>query len=140
MSWTEWTESIFRNLDLRQLKVDEAYLNISNQNSVKHYLYSLSIDCVKCPFRLIKTINGESEELVTIDTARKLHLSLYSKNQGLFAVDQSEKDKLWSLAPDVGEFGVYDLIIRKNGSVVFMNANEPVSTVLRKFLWISIAN
>lgn len=131
MSWIEWTTvDNFRGLDLTQLKVDQAYLNVSNQQSTKYFLYSLSEDCIKCPFRLIKAIRAENDTIVKVNTAREVEWRLFHKDHGPF-VDPKlvNEDLFWSGVPNVGEFGVYDLIIKKTGPAVFETAKEPVMTL-----------
>lgn len=130
MSWIELTDSKFRGLDLTQLKVDQAYLNVSNQQSLKYYLYSLSEECVKCPFRMLKTIRPGNDTIVKLNTAKDFELRLFKIDHGPY-VDPNivTGDLLWSGAPTVGEFGVYDLIIKKTGPAVFQVAKEPVNTI-----------
>ena len=40
----------FGDIDLSNLKLDEAYVQINNSDD-KNYLYLRSDDCYKCPFR-----------------------------------------------------------------------------------------
>jgi len=130
MSWIEWTDNKFRGLDLTQLKVDQAYLNISNQQSKKYFLYSLSEECVKCPFRFLKAIRPENDTLVKLNTDKGFELRLFGKDHGQY-VDPKliNHDLFWSDQPDFGEFGVYDLIIKKAGPTILETAKEPVNTL-----------
>lgn len=127
MSWTEWTDTSFRGLDLKQLKVDEAFFNVSNAASVKFFLYCLSEECVKCPFRKLKEIHANNETIVKINVARNLELRLFGKDWGDFVFPNETSEKLlWSAKPDVGEFGVYDLRIKPSNAIIFETAKEPV--------------
>lgn len=133
MSWIEWSENTFRGLDLTQLAVDEAYFNITNQQKNKtFYLYSLSSDCVKCPFKKIKAIPKNNETVVKLDVARLLELRLFEKDKGKYVNPEENKpapDGLyWSSQYDMGEFGVYDLVLKENGGNHFSTAKDPVNT------------
>lgn len=129
MSWIEWSDRSFRGLDLTKLKVDEAYLNVSNANNVKYFLYSLSEECVKCPFRKIKNISSEKDTILKINTAREFELRLFQKDHGDFVNPDVVTDGLlWSGQPTMGEFGVYDLIVTKSSYPAIQVAKYPVST------------
>ncbi|XP_070501262.1 heparan-alpha-glucosaminide N-acetyltransferase [Chironomus tepperi] len=138
MSWIEWTDNKFRGLDLTQLKVDQAYLNISNQQSKKYFLYSLSEQCIKCPFRFLKAIRPENDTLVKLNVDKGFELRLFWKDHGQYVDPKLVNDDLfWSDQPDFGEFGVYDLLIKKTGPAMLETAKEPVNT-LTSILFISI--
>ena len=138
MSWIEWTDNKFRGLDLTQLKVDQAYLNISNQQRDKKYwLYSLSEECVKCPYRFLKLIRPHNDTLLKLKTDRGFELRLFKENHGPYVDPKIVNDDLfWSDKPDFGEFGVYDLIIKSSALPVpvLQTAKEPVNTILCKFM------
>lgn len=134
MSWIEWTDQKFRGLDLTQLKVDQAYLNISNHQAQKYFLYSLSEECVKCPFRFIKAIRPQNDTLVKLNTDRGFELRLFGKDHGPYIEPKFvNQDLVWSGKPDLGEFGVYDLIIKNTGATMFDTAKEPVNTLTCKY-------
>lgn len=129
MSWTEWTETSFRGLDLRNLKVDQAYLNVSNALNKKFYLYALTEECIKCPFKKLHNISKSQETLIKLDVERNLELRLFDKDFGDYAFPNQTSDGLrWSAKPDLGQFGVYDLqIMAGSEAIKFDIAKEPVS-------------
>lgn len=128
MSWTEWTVSTFRSLNLKDLKVDQAFLNVSNALNSPLYLYALSDDCVKCPFRKLKKIDANKNTIVKLDVARNLEMRLYDKNFGEFVLGNDTKDiARWSANPELGEFGVYDLKIMPSSAIKFVTAKEHVN-------------
>lgn len=43
--FVEYTEPVWRGLNMRELNVDEAYINPKSYYSTNTYLYSLSEDC-----------------------------------------------------------------------------------------------
>lgn len=130
MSWIEWTENSFRGLDLTKLKVDQAYLNITNLNDQHFFLYTLSDECVACPFRKIKRVPNHNETIVKLDTARPIELRLFTKDKGAFInPDEVKSDLFWNYPKHFGQFGVYDLIIKESGVPEIKVAKEPVSTL-----------
>lgn len=136
MSWIEWSDKTFRGLDLTDLKVDQAYFNVTNHLDEQFYLYSLSAECVKCPFKKLRKIHINSTEILKLDVARNFELRLFNKDYGDF-VDPSvvtpDDGVYWSFKEDMGEFGVYDLILTQSGANKFSVAKEPVSTFSCEF-------
>lgn len=127
MSWTEWTDSTFRNLNLNDLKVDEAYLNISNAASQKYWLYWLTDECVNCPYKKLKEVHANVDTILKLDVARNLDLRLFSRDEGAYVYpNQTDGTLNWSGRPDVGQFGVYDLTISASGAIKWKEAKEPV--------------
>lgn len=129
MSWIEWTDSNFRGLDLHRLSVDQAYFNISNGMNQPLFLYTLSEECIKCPFRKIKEISKHKDTILKLDTARSLEMRLYTKDYGDYVFPNITSNGLyWSAQPEMGEFGVYDLVIMETKANRLMTAKDPVST------------
>jgi hypothetical protein len=128
MSWTEWTDSSFRGLNLKQLKVDEAYLNVSNAQAKKFYLYLLSEECVKCPFKRLSEIAPNQTTIIKLNVARNLEMRLYEKPMGKYVIGNETKvESRWSALPELGEFGIYDLKIMDSDAIKFQTAKEPVN-------------
>lgn len=131
MSWTEWTEASFRGLNLKDLKVDQAFFNITNEfkdKDKRFYLYSLSEECVKCPFRKLKAIAPNKATIIKLDVARNFELRLFDKDLGDYVFPNETSDNVrWSMKPDMGEFGVYDLRIMDSSVIKYEVAKEPVN-------------
>lgn len=129
MSWTEWTDTLFRGLNLKDLKVDEAYFNVSNGASDPFWLYVLSEECVKCPFKRHGHIVPKDETVLKLEVARNLELRLFHRDLGkyVFPNDTSNPELRWSAQPDLGQFGVYDLRITSASMIQFATAKEPVN-------------
>lgn len=128
MSWTEWTDTLFRDLNLKELKVDEAFLNVSNKLSQEFYLYSLSEDCVKCPFKKLKLIAKKKDTVIKLNVARNLEMRLFEKDFGPYVFpNETSNGVRWSAQPELGEFGVYDLKIMQSQVVRLETAKEPVN-------------
>lgn len=138
MSWIEWSDKFFRGLDLTALDVDQAFFNITNHLNESFYLYSLSSDCIKCPFRKIKEIHKNNETIVKLDVARNFELRLFKQDHGKFVnpdVNKASDGLYWSSQTDLGEFGVYDLILTQSGANKFIVAKEPVDTNSCRFIF-----
>lgn len=85
MSWIEQTDSVFRNLNLRKLKVDQAFLNITSSFESKLHLYFLAEECVDCPFEKYSTILPSSHDnIIKLNTSRGFKMRLYSKDHGKY--------------------------------------------------------
>lgn len=127
MSWTEWTGNRFRGLDLRQLKVDQAFFNVSNERAQPYFLYSLSEECVRCPFKFLRKIAPKNDTVIKLDVSRNLELRLFEHDHGKYIFPNNTSEGLrWSASPELGEFGVYDLRIKPSEAITYGVAKEPV--------------
>jgi heparan-alpha-glucosaminide N-acetyltransferase len=123
MSWIEWTEDKFRGLNLRNLKADRAFLNVTNQVGRPIFLYSLSEECEKCPFSRLENIT-HAKKVLKIDTSVPLELKVFYEDAGKYVFDNKTADCYYST--NMGQFGVYDLIV-KPSDCQFVVAKEPVN-------------
>jgi len=70
MSWIE-DPGDYEPIDLSTLGLDEAFINITSSAAENLWLYTLSADCYRCPFRRFASIpSGKS--WVKINTKRAL--------------------------------------------------------------------
>ncbi|XP_055843915.1 heparan-alpha-glucosaminide N-acetyltransferase [Episyrphus balteatus] len=118
-SWIEYTEPIWRNLNMRQLKVDEAYFSInSTLNAGKAFLYTLSDECYECPYAKVKVISSNpnhTNEVLKLNVAHPLSFKIFEKDVGRYAPDNVSA--LCTLQERIlNEFGVYNFSIHSNGS------------------------
>lgn len=128
MSWFEWTDSTFRSLNLKELKVDQAFFNISNAANKKFYLYTLSDECVKCPFKKVREVAANNNTIIKLDVSRSLEIRLLDKNHGSYLFpNETSNGVRWSAQPELGEFGVYDLRIMESQAIKFDVAKDPVN-------------
>ena len=89
MSWIEQTDPNFNGLDLRSLRIDQCFLNITSSLTNQVYLYYLSDDCHKCPFTKLEAIAPNYEEnVIKIDTSRKFQLKVFQDDLGRYALDE----------------------------------------------------
>jgi hypothetical protein len=132
-SWTEWTDNEFLDYDLRKLKVDQAYLEVTNSADKPFYLYWRSDECVKCAFKKLrhiqKTVSADVPSIarIELDVARNLDLWMSKKDEGPYLVPNNSDDINYSSRPDVGQFGVYNLIISASEAIQFETEKEPVN-------------
>jgi heparan-alpha-glucosaminide N-acetyltransferase len=127
MSWIEHTDSYFRRLNLKSLWVDEAFLNVSNGMHLPMYLYTLSPDCVKCPFQKFHDISASNDTVIKMKVARTPQMRLYYKDHGKYVFSNESSDGIYArLEPKMGQFGVYDWIINDRAENRFEVAKEPV--------------
>jgi heparan-alpha-glucosaminide N-acetyltransferase len=137
MSWFEWTDQYFRDLNLGSLWVDEAFFNITNQRGVDYFLYSLSPDCARCPFKKLRNIPSYNETVLKVNVARNLEFRLFDRDHGNYVHPSADtSDGLhWNTQQEMGQFGVYDLILDESGRTTFETAKEPVNTFTCKLFF-----
>uniref|UniRef100_A0A182PU71 Heparan-alpha-glucosaminide N-acetyltransferase catalytic domain-containing protein n=1 Tax=Anopheles epiroticus TaxID=199890 RepID=A0A182PU71_9DIPT len=130
----EYTDHFFRGLDLWSLAVDEAFLNVSHATGSSgndYYLYTLSEECDKCPYTKLQRISGEKRHtVVKVDAARRIGLRLLERDVGKYSFDNDTALCQFNDA-QLGEFGVYDLIIQADGNgCTLETAKQPVNVYL----------
>lgn len=77
MSWIE-DPGDWPHANLSALGVDEGFLNVTSELPKRLWLYTLSADCVRCPFRKFAAIDfGQS--WVKINTKRALKFRVVSE-------------------------------------------------------------
>jgi heparan-alpha-glucosaminide N-acetyltransferase len=139
MTWFEWTDQYFRGLNIGSLWVDEAFFNITNQRNEEYFLYSLSPECVRCPFRIVRNIPANNETILRVKTARTLEYRLFDRDHGRYVLPSADSPSdglYWTTQHDMGQFGVYDLILKESGGATFETAKEPVLTFTCKLITI----
>jgi heparan-alpha-glucosaminide N-acetyltransferase len=73
---------VVNGLNLRTLKIDEAYVNFTASTPGKnYYVYTLSEDCDKCPYKRIVQIT-EQEHAFVVSTFRGLQFKVFGRNHG----------------------------------------------------------
>lgn len=84
-SWIERTDSTFNGMNLTTLGLDECFLNITSHIKNKIWLYTLSEDCVTCPFKKLATISPNQDNIIKVDTTRNVQWKFFSSNLGQYA-------------------------------------------------------
>lgn len=135
MRWLEQTVPEFRGLNMRSLWVDRAYVNLTNTRDFAHFFYTLAWNCARCPFRKIREIPANNNTIYVINAARNAQMRVYDQDLGDFVMPENRTGLLWEEEPDIGQFGVYDIIIDEDGSTRFEVALEPVPIYWCKWLF-----
>ncbi|KAL6439951.1 hypothetical protein ACFW04_002959 [Cataglyphis niger] len=98
----------------KPLKFDEACVNvISDNNNYNMWLYSLSTDCLSCPYKRIARIStnkNSSLKFSTIDSLKWRVLKNNGSDEYISAKNTS--DIFCELLPNLGQYGLYELIIQ----------------------------
>ncbi|ALC49731.1 CG6903 [Drosophila busckii] len=117
----EYTDPQWRDLDMRALRVDEAYLYLKSDYASRTYLYTLSDECYTCPYSKVKVLPATTSldvEPLKLQTAVGLSFKIYANDQGRYAYENVSA--LCALRrSDLQEFGVYNLTLLANGSCNF---------------------
>lgn len=135
MSWIEdpgW--EVFRGLNLSDLKVDEAYVNVTSHIDRPLWLYTLSEECYKCPYSRLTVLPPNQERVLTIGTKHQVSWRLFLDGSEEIIPVQNRSPVICDLEPSVGQFGVYDLLLSETTSgdvlCVMTTAMEPVNIYL----------
>lgn len=83
----ELGDPIFEEINLNQLRPDQAYLNVTSKSVARFWLYSLSEDCVHCPFLKWRDVTPMRNLLLRFDTSQRLHWKVFDKDVGPYAFD-----------------------------------------------------
>lgn len=78
----------FAHLNIEALRVDQAYLNLSSSStSNRLWLYSLSDDCIRCPYNRWRELAPNANVLLRFNAARGVQWKLFDFDVGPFAFD-----------------------------------------------------
>ncbi|EEB18822.1 conserved hypothetical protein [Pediculus humanus corporis] len=114
MSWIEnpGLEN-WKGLKFSELKVDEAFLNVSSSLEEKLWLYTLSEDCERCPYQRHSIINA-GENIIKMSTRRNMKMRISNDGGADYISVSNQSSRICGdITPDFGEFGVYDLTINQ---------------------------
>lgn len=125
MSWIETSEAS----SLYDLAVDQSYYNVTSRYGAPVYLYTLSAECVKCPFTKLHRIG--SHTAFTINSASDFAFRVFEEDQGVYA-NASTGRYLCELNRTSGEFGAYNMLIHADGRCAVDTIYDPVNIYFRK--------
>ncbi|XP_017488418.1 PREDICTED: heparan-alpha-glucosaminide N-acetyltransferase [Rhagoletis zephyria] len=119
--FVEYIEPLWRGLNMRELKVDEAYMVVKSHYEKPAYLYSRSDECYTCSYSYVKSMQNFTFKL---NVARGWEFKVFGKDvEPTTNNDMQCNDticdsvcKLYSPATMLQEFGVYNFTLRANGS------------------------
>ncbi|XP_068084945.1 heparan-alpha-glucosaminide N-acetyltransferase isoform X2 [Anabrus simplex] len=114
MSWIEDPGvAEFRGLNLTQLGVDEAYVNVTSQIPGL-WLYTLSQECYKCPYSRHLALD-EVKEPFKWSTQYRHKWRIMTDGSAPTVPAENYSGVACEMDADLGEFGVYDLRIHDGG-------------------------
>lgn len=134
MSWFEDSAAS----DIYDLAVDQSYYNVTSRFPQPVYLYTLSAECVKCPYSKLYRIPNENHKGFAINSASNYSFRIYQDDQGMYA-NASSEGLLCELNQPSGEFGAYDLLINYDGGCNVETVYEPVNIYFCEPMWTAIA-
>ncbi|XP_039958205.1 heparan-alpha-glucosaminide N-acetyltransferase [Bactrocera tryoni] len=119
--FVEYTEPVWRGMNMRDLKVDEAYLVVKSHYNKPAYLYSRSEECYTCPFSFVKSMHNFTFKL---NVARGWEFKVYDKEMDALTANEVQCNDtncnsvcdLYASATELQEFGVYNFTLHENGS------------------------
>uniref|UniRef100_A0A1A9WID9 Heparan-alpha-glucosaminide N-acetyltransferase catalytic domain-containing protein n=1 Tax=Glossina brevipalpis TaxID=37001 RepID=A0A1A9WID9_9MUSC len=138
----EYTISEWRGLNMRSLKVDEAFLILKSMFTRRTYLYSLSEACYSCPYTKVKALHPyHYNDNITLDVAYPIKFKLIDDDVGQYAFDNvTSLCEYQNLS--CGEFGVYNLTLDEYGSCEWRTDKEAVNIyypMLAVFILLALA-
>uniref|UniRef100_W8B6X1 Heparan-alpha-glucosaminide N-acetyltransferase n=1 Tax=Ceratitis capitata TaxID=7213 RepID=W8B6X1_CERCA len=116
--FVEYTEPVWRGMNMRDLKVDEAYIVVKSQYDEPAYLYSRSEECYTCPYSYVKPMHNF---MFKLNVARGWEFKVYDRDasdHGMLCNDTicNSVCELYAPTTLLQEFGVYNFTLRQNGS------------------------
>ncbi|XP_033217989.1 heparan-alpha-glucosaminide N-acetyltransferase isoform X2 [Belonocnema kinseyi] len=101
------------NCDYDELAFDEACVLLrSNSNSTDLWLYSLSFDCIACPYTRIGNIFKETNLSVKFNTAKSHRWKILRSNGSEDYLSESDmRNTLYHFLPRMEQFGFYQLTV-----------------------------
>ncbi|XP_043276556.1 heparan-alpha-glucosaminide N-acetyltransferase-like [Venturia canescens] len=121
---------------LEELGIDEACLVLTGHHDQDYnatLLYSLSSDCVLCPYSRIASIEPGNNISVRVNAARSATWRIYEQTTELLQDYRSVNDEsglVCQFQPNIGEYGIYKLSKSEEGEVVDVGAGWKFRTIL----------
>ncbi|KYQ47182.1 Heparan-alpha-glucosaminide N-acetyltransferase [Trachymyrmex zeteki] len=103
------------NCSYDRLKFDEACVNvISDNGNFNKWLYSLSMNCLSCPYKRIAQIsnNINSLKFSTIETLKWRILNNNGSEE--YVSSKITSNIVCELTPHLGQYGLYELAVQNN--------------------------
>ncbi|XP_066585566.1 heparan-alpha-glucosaminide N-acetyltransferase-like [Prorops nasuta] len=116
--------------DCGQLTYDEACILLRNDvNKADTWLYSLSVDCLSCPYTRIAEISPKINSSLIFNAARSSKWRVIETDgRDEFISAQNTSNIICELLPKVGPFGVYQLLV--NDSCHLSMLKNPINTYI----------
>lgn len=85
--WELGGRSLGGNLSTNDLRVDEAFVNLTSSASKRLFLYSLSDDCVRCPWTKWREMASGRSAIAKISTKLGFSWRVFQQDVGPLAFD-----------------------------------------------------
>ncbi|XP_011501463.1 PREDICTED: heparan-alpha-glucosaminide N-acetyltransferase-like [Ceratosolen solmsi marchali] len=120
-----------RSCTFDELNFDEACVILkSNINLPNLWLYTLSSDCIKCPYSRAAMIESEIISM-KVKSARSQYWRIIETDKHEEYIPAWDENGLYcQLSPNIGEFGIYELTVDYNNSYSFVANKQPVNSHL----------
>ncbi|KAH0951881.1 hypothetical protein HN011_001519 [Eciton burchellii] len=121
------------------LKFDETCVNVISDNSnFDMWLYSLSTDCLSCPYERIARISNEINSSLKFSTVKAVKWRVL-KNNGTdeYISAKITSDIFCELSPNLGQYGLYELAVR-NETCSFKTLKNPTYPYTELFIILGI--
>ncbi|XP_059485635.1 heparan-alpha-glucosaminide N-acetyltransferase-like [Neocloeon triangulifer] len=132
-SWVEGrSREPVRGLYLHDLRLDEAFLNVSSQLNKPVWVYSQRQPCYKCTqFSLMGALAAHNSTTYKVSSLFDLEMLVLNQNLGdTFNLPENGTDYLeCSSNLSFGEFGIYDLVVSSANSVTACRSETVVPPV-----------
>ncbi|XP_059484900.1 heparan-alpha-glucosaminide N-acetyltransferase-like [Neocloeon triangulifer] len=132
-SWVEGrSREPVRGLYLNDLRLDEAFLNVSSQLNKSVWVYSQRQPCYKCTqFSLMGELAAHNSTTYKVSSLFDLEMLVLNQNLGdTFNLPENGTDHLeCSSNLSFGEFGIYDLVVSPANSVTACRSETVVPPV-----------
>ncbi|KAG5326063.1 HGNAT acetyltransferase, partial [Acromyrmex heyeri] len=127
------------NCSYDRVKFDEACVNvISDNGNFNKWLYSLSMDCLLCPYKRIAQIsNNISLKFSTIETLKWRILN--NNGSEKYVSSKITSNIVCELTPHLGQYGLYELAVQNN-NCNFKTIKNPTYPYTGIYLNISMAS
>ncbi|OXA51690.1 heparan-alpha-glucosaminide N-acetyltransferase [Folsomia candida] len=134
MSWIEKQPfSTFRGFNLTELKIDEAWMNVTNLANQTLWLYQRSTDCYECPFKLRDDLDlspGDNTAQFKVSTKFPIKYRFRTDASSRYVLEDGDQSIFCETEASLGEFGVYDLTADITGKCSLETQLEPVNIYL----------
>ncbi|XP_067209107.1 heparan-alpha-glucosaminide N-acetyltransferase-like [Linepithema humile] len=122
-----------------KLKFDEACTNVISDDSIFNaWLYSLSTDCLSCPYKRIAPISTNVNFSLKFNTIKTLKWRILNNNgNDEYISAKNTSGIVCELLPNLGQYGLYELAIQ-NKTCSFRTLKNPTYPYSELFIVLGI--
>ncbi|XP_020285905.1 heparan-alpha-glucosaminide N-acetyltransferase-like [Pseudomyrmex gracilis] len=119
------------------LKFDEACVNVvaNDNNFIDAWFYSLSADCVSCPYKRIASVSNNIS--LKFSTIKPLKWRVLSDGSDEYVSAKITSNVVCELLPKLEQYGLYEFAVQ-NGTCGFKTLKEPTYPYTELFIILGI--